>query len=72
MEVLQTSGRCDVNQSNGSALHSINERFSQLLPYRTPFPPDLVAIVDAWPTMPEAIKAGIIAMVKAASAKSDQ
>ncbi len=27
--------------------------------------PDLAAVVDAWPELPEAIKAGIVAMVKA-------
>ncbi len=27
--------------------------------------PDLAAIVAAWPTLPEPIKAGIVAMVKA-------
>jgi len=37
------------------------------LPYGTEFPPDLVAIVAAWPELPEAIKAGILAMVKAAA-----
>jgi hypothetical protein len=26
-------------------------------------PPDLAAIVDAWPDLPEAIKAGIVAIV---------
>jgi hypothetical protein len=26
---------------------------------------DLAAMVDAWPTLPEAIKAGILALVKA-------
>ena len=29
--------------------------------------PDLAAVVAAWPELPEAIKAGIVAMVKAAS-----
>ena len=29
--------------------------------------PDLAAVVDAWPALPEAIKAGILAMVNAAS-----
>jgi hypothetical protein len=29
--------------------------------------PDLAAVVDAWPELPEAIRAGISAMVKAAS-----
>ncbi|MGO8903887.1 MAG: hypothetical protein ACLQU5_36960 [Isosphaeraceae bacterium] len=28
--------------------------------------PDLAAVVAAWPSLPEAIKAGIVAMVKAA------
>ncbi len=28
--------------------------------------PDLAAVVDAWPDLPEAMKAGIVAMVKAA------
>lgn len=29
--------------------------------------PDLAAVVDAWPNLPEAIRAGILAMVQAAS-----
>jgi hypothetical protein len=29
--------------------------------------PDLAAVAEAWPDLPEAIKAGIVAMVKAAS-----
>jgi hypothetical protein len=28
--------------------------------------PDLAAVVATWPTLPEAIRAGILAMVKAA------
>jgi hypothetical protein len=28
---------------------------------------DLAAVVDAWPGLPEAIKAGIVAMIKAAA-----
>ena len=31
--------------------------------------PDLAALVAAWPGLPEAIRAGIVAMVKAASGK---
>jgi hypothetical protein len=27
--------------------------------------PDLAAVMDAWPNLPEAIKAGIMAIVKA-------
>jgi hypothetical protein len=29
--------------------------------------PDLAAVVEAWPDLPEAIRAGILAMVNAAS-----
>jgi hypothetical protein len=37
------------------------------LPYGQAIPADLAAIVDAWPKLPEAIRAGIVAMVKAVS-----
>ena len=33
-------------------------------------PPDLAAVADAWPDLPEPIRAGILAMVKAASKES--
>ena len=33
--------------------------------------PDLAAVVEAWPHLPEALKAGIVAMVKAASGKAE-
>jgi len=29
------------------------------------FPPDLAAVIDAWPMLPEAIRAGILAMIRA-------
>ena len=38
---------------------------------RQQFGPDLQALIDAWPALPEAIKAGILAMVKAAGTKPD-
>jgi hypothetical protein len=31
--------------------------------------PDLARIVAAWPSLPDAVRAGIVAMVKAASGK---
>jgi|SRR5208337_562024 len=36
-----------------------------------PDDPDLAAVVDAWPKLPEAIKACIVAMVKAASGSEE-
>jgi hypothetical protein len=33
---------------------------------RQPADPDLADVVNAWPSLPEALKAGIVAMVKAA------
>ncbi len=33
--------------------------------------PDLATVVDAWPNLPEALKAGIVAMVKATSGKAE-
>ena len=38
-------------------------------PLNGPDDPDLAAVVAAWPELPEAICAGILAMVKAASGK---
>jgi len=35
-------------------------------PKPVPSDPDLAWIVEAWPTLPVAVKAGIVAMVKAA------
>ncbi|MBT6158040.1 MAG: hypothetical protein HOK71_09835 [Planctomycetaceae bacterium] len=32
----------------------------------TPIDVDLAAVVDAWPKLPEAIRAGILAMIRAA------
>ena len=38
-----------------------------LSPVSTPIDPDLAAITAAWPELPAALKAGIVAMVKAAT-----
>ena len=43
----------------------------QLAPSRAEFlPPDLLAVVAAWPALPTAIKAGIVAMVKASKGQA--
>jgi hypothetical protein len=33
----------------------------------TTIEPDLASVIEAWATLPDALKAGIVAMVKAAS-----
>jgi hypothetical protein len=38
-------------------------------PSLLPADPELASIIDAWETLPEAVRAGIVAMVKAASPK---
>ena len=42
------------------------------LPYGPPeTPPDLAEIIDAWPALPEPIRAGILAMVRSSSGQGD-
>jgi hypothetical protein len=36
-----------------------------LAPERPAIDPALAALIDAWPTLPEAIRAGIVALVRA-------
>ena len=33
--------------------------------------PDLKAVVDAWPSLPDAIRAGIVAMIRAAKGEKE-
>jgi len=48
-------------------LRHIDDRLSLPQSYGAPeLTPDLAAVVAAWPELPEALKAGIVAMVKAA------
>lgn len=52
-------------------LHHSTSTPSLPLPYEAlGLPPDLAAIVDAWPALPEPIRAGIVAMVKASERPS--
>jgi hypothetical protein len=34
--------------------------------------PDLALIIEAWPRLPEAVRAGILAMVKASAGEGDE
>jgi hypothetical protein len=48
----------------------MRDRQSLSLPYGpSETTPDLAEIIDAWPTLPEPIRAGILAMIRSASGK---
>jgi hypothetical protein len=44
-----------------------SETLAQSLSRETPIDTYLARLVDAWPTLPEAVRAGIVAMVKVAT-----
>ena len=54
-------GKTGVSDDAGAAAGAVETKREQ-------FSPDLQALIDAWPALPDAIKAGILAMVKAAGA----
>ena len=48
----------------------MKDRQSLSLPYGpSEAPPDLAEVVQAWPELPEPIRAGILAMIRSASGK---
>jgi hypothetical protein len=49
-----------------SAYDTPEKSLPSCLPVFPPNDPDLAAVVTAWPTLPDAIRAGILAMVKVA------
>ena len=60
----------DLNLKGETGSSRINQRFSPPIPTDTcKMNPDLAQINAAWNSLPEALKAGIVAMVKAASGK---
>jgi hypothetical protein len=50
----------------GKDKSNISERFALHLPYED-LSPDLASVVAAWPNLPEPIRAGIMAMIRATS-----
>jgi hypothetical protein len=69
MEAAGIEPACDSSQ--GTILQGVAQAPSQplarTLARETQFDPDLALLIEAWPTLPEAVRAGIVAMVKAAS-----
>ena len=65
---LKSPGTSDVSRDSTMPYLSIGNCLALPLPYGpVELTPDLAALVAAWPTLPEPIKAGIVAMVRAAS-----
>ena len=57
-----SSGKTPVSGTGGAESGAVGAE-------NAPIDPDLANIIDAWPTLPEGVKAGITAMVEGAAAR---
>jgi hypothetical protein len=65
--IFKTVAPIDGNAEVAASLRHIDDCLSLSQPYRAPdLPADLATVVAAWADLPEALRAGIVAMVKAA------
>lgn len=55
----EMAGKAPVSTQGGAESGALNAQTPSL-------PPDLAGVVDAWPSLPPAIRAGILAMIQAA------
>jgi len=62
--LIKSQNPVEDSQGVTSSAHQIAHQTDANHP---PANPDLHAIVEAWPDLPDAVKAGIVAMVKAAN-----
>jgi len=64
-------GSCHPRGVSGDKAKTYEEQPRGLAPpLRRDADPDLAAVISAWPGLPQALKAGIVAMVKAAGQTS--
>ena len=56
---MKNTGKTGGSDQGGAECGALDARKSDL-------PPDLEAVVEAWPRLPDAIRAGILAMIRAA------
>jgi len=54
------------SSGNRRASDSQRAKSSATEPETVPIAPDLATVVEAWPKLPQAIRAGILAMIRAA------
>lgn len=65
---LQITNQAAIAESSGKTADSA-QRAAQGAAHSAPIDPGLRAVIDRWPSLPDAIRAGIVAMVKAAAVK---
>jgi len=61
------AGKSGVAESGGNKSGNTGARFDDSSGVTNPTDPDLAAVVAVWPDLPPALRAGIVAMVKAAA-----
>jgi hypothetical protein len=54
----ENTGNTEIRNQSGAESGALGAR-------EAPLDPDLLAVVDAWPALPESVKAGILAMIRA-------
>jgi hypothetical protein len=54
--------------ASGELTSAGSEDFAQTFARETPTDPELTLILERWPALPEAVRAGIVAMVRAVRA----
>ncbi len=69
---LQNRGVDDVSTKPRKGLGKPTNEVTAQGPHRASNDPELSAIIDAWDRLPEALRAGIVAMVKAAAKRRDR
>jgi hypothetical protein len=52
-----------------ATVDQLNAKMTMLVARETQINPDLARLIDAWPKLPDAVRAGIVAMVKATETK---
>lgn len=65
------AGNTRVSDSGGSKSGNNGAGFGPLTPPAKPTDPELAAVVAAWTDLPPAVRAGIVAMVRAAAGWAD-
>ncbi len=59
-EAQETQGKTGISETAGANAGALETKPAHIAP-------DLQAIIDAWPTLPEAIRTGILAMIRASA-----